>query len=294
MGGTQEIQRILSLPELTIRHTAAPFCEFEAHSHAALSVMLVMAGRMEVHIGEAKYEMSPGQIALTNISQMHSARASNVEFVSAIISPGLLAEVLSASDGDPSFSTVTGSEIRISRSVVSDRSIEDLLRRMAGELLTSKVGRDQMLDSIARQTVIELVRSHIAVRNTPNIELSRAGPVDRRLRRAIEFMHDHYGRDLSVEEIAAAAFLSEFHFARIFKQVTGMTPHSYLASIRLERARKLLLQTESSVSEIALAVGYQSQSHFTRAFKSATGVTPLAYRKSLVDLRVSVSDATGH
>jgi AraC family transcriptional regulator len=141
-----------------------------------------------------------------------------------------------------------------------------------------------MLDALVRQLVIYLLRSHLTVRKSAHIELSRAGPVDRRLRRAIEFMHDNYSSDLGLGEIAAAAYLSEYHFARLFKQITGITPHGYLANLRLERARKLLAETSFPISQIAAMVGYQSQSHFTKIFKSITGITPRAYRDSVKHL----------
>jgi AraC family transcriptional regulator len=64
----------------------------------------------------------------------------------------------------------------------------------------------------------------------------------------------------------------------LFKQITGVTPHVYLANLRLERARKLLVDTQYPVSEIAAMVGYQSQSHFTKIFKSVTGMTPRVFR----------------
>ena len=61
-----------------------------------------------------------------------------------------------------------------------------------------------------RQLVIHLLRTHLTVRKSDLIELSRAGPVDRRLRRALETMHDNYSRGLSLDEIASAAYLSEY------------------------------------------------------------------------------------
>jgi AraC family transcriptional regulator len=95
-------------------------------------------------------------------------------------------------------------------------------------------------------------------------------------------MHAHLERDLSLEEIASAAYLSPFHFARLFKKLAGATPHAYLASLRAARARTLLTETDLSITEIGARVGYMSSSHFARAFRQATGISPSAYRKALV------------
>ena len=64
------------------------------------------------------------------------------------------------------------------------------------------------------------------------LELSRVGLIDRRIRRSVELMHAQLDQDLSLKEIAAASYLSPFHFVRVFKKLTGTTPHAYLAGIR--------------------------------------------------------------
>src|SRR5436853_53777 len=130
------------------------------------------------------------------------------------------------------------------------------------------------------QVVNLSLRPGCPVRKSAQMELSRVRHVDRRLRPALQFMHDNYERELGREEIAATAYLSEYHFARLFKQITGATPHVYLANLRIEKARGLLVETMLPVIEIAAMVGYQSQSHFTKIFKSVTGITPRAYRDS--------------
>jgi AraC family transcriptional regulator len=63
----------------------------------------------------------------------------------------------------------------------------------------------------------------------------------------------------------------------------SVTPHVYLANLRLERARKLLTNTSLPISEISASVGYQSQSHFTKIFKSVTGLPPRLYREAAKD-----------
>ena len=272
---TSEVQRLASRPQFTVRHTVTAGCEFQPHAHSAFTVTVVLAGRMTATIGERAIELSDGDVALTNVSQSHSARALGVEFVSVGISPVLVNELVTEIG-----LMRTSADIVFRSSFITDEALTQLARAMISEMSAEHLGHAAMLDSLVRQVVIHLLRFHLTVRKSDQVELSRAGPVDRRLRRAIEFMHDNFGREIAVEEIACAAYLSEYHFARFFKQISGVTPHVYLANLRLERARKLLAETALPISEIAALVGYQSQSHFTKMFKSVTGVTPRAYREA--------------
>ena len=268
-------QRIIVRPKFTIRHIAAECIEFQQHSHSTFTVTALLAGEMSATIGAEDYRLKTGEVALTSVNQVHAGRADNVELVSAGVSPLLVNELVA----EIGFTRSTG-DIVFRAGVVTDQVIAHWARAMAIELVQEKLGHGAMLESMIRQLAIHLLRTHLTVRKSDLIELSRAGPVDRRLRRAIEFMHDNYSRGLSLEEVASAAYLSEYHFARLFKEIIGVTPHVYLANLRLERARKLLAETELAISEVASRVGYQSQSHFTKVFKSTTGVAPRAYRDS--------------
>jgi AraC family transcriptional regulator len=165
--------------------------------------------------------------------------------------------------------------------MTEDGRLGAVLDSIARELDAGEAGWRDVIRSLIHQLAVYLLREHINVQRSDEIELSRVGMVDRRLRRAIEFMHDHCGRELKLAEIAAAAYLSEFHFARLFKKITGVTPHQYLAGLRVERARRLLAETDRTIVEIAAEVGYGTQSHFTKVFREATGLTPLAFRHSL-------------
>jgi len=270
-----EVQRFVLRPQFTVRHTVTGGCEFESHSHSVFTVTALLAGRMSVTIGEQLFELSSGESALTNVGQSHSANALEVEFVSIGVSPVLMNELV-AEIGLMG----TSADIVFRNSLITDETLTRYALAVVSEMAAEQVGHAAMLDALVRQIVIHLLRCHLTVRKSDQIELSRAGPVDRRLRRAIEFMHDNFEREIAVEEIAAAAYLSEYHFARFFKQISGVTPHTYLANLRLERARRLLAETTLPISEIASMVGYQSQSHFTKMFKSITGVTPRAYREA--------------
>ena len=165
--------------------------------------------------------------------------------------------------------------------VTEDLRLRQTLESILAELETGAAGWREVIRSLVNQLAVYLLREYINVRRSEEMELSRVGLVDRRLRRAIEFMHDNCGRELSLAEIASAAYLSEFHFARLFKKITGFTPHAYLAGLRVERARRLLAESDLSIVEVGAAVGYASQSHFTKVFREATGLTPRAFRQAL-------------
>jgi AraC family transcriptional regulator len=271
-----EVQRFISRPHFTVRHTATEACAFEPHSHSAFTVTAMLSGSFFTSIGDRNFKLSAGETALTNVGQNHSAHGSAIELVSIGVSPALVNELVTEIG-----LTRTTAEIVFRSSVASDQTLTRITRAIATELSDEQFGHIEMLDAQVRQLAIHLLRTHLTVRKSDKIELSRAGPVDRRLRLAIEFMHDNFGRELSLEEIASAAYLSEYHFARLFKRITGITPHLYLANLRLERARKLLAESTLPIIEIASMVGYQSQSHFTKVFKSITGVTPRAYREAV-------------
>ena len=92
-------------------------------------------------------------------------------------------------------------------------------------------------------------------------------------------MQEHYREPVSVDDIAASAALSKYHFSRLFREKTGVSPHEYLSSLRLQHARKLILETSLSVEDIASRCGFSTASHFIRAFKKEMEFTPAAYRK---------------
>ena len=102
------------------------------------------------------------------------------------------------------------------------------------------------------------------------------------LRRVIDHIESLIGKsDLSVEELAATAHLSPYHFSRAFKLATGLPPHRFVLQRRIERARLYLADGEETLAAIAYATGFSSQAHFSSMFQRLTGMTPREYRRSV-------------
>jgi AraC-like DNA-binding protein len=132
-----------------------------------------------------------------------------------------------------------------------------------------------------------LIRAALAtVRTTGKGVMSRAvEESNRRLLRARDAMDRDFAEPLEISTLARIAYVSEAHFIRTFRATFGETPHRYLQRRRVERAMFLLRETDHSVSEICLDVGFTSLETFSRTFTDIVGEPPTTYRWRAADLR---------
>ena len=101
----------------------------------------------------------------------------------------------------------------------------------------------------------------------------------RLVREKIEnYIQGHYAQELSMQGVAQVMNYSETHFCRLFKQCFKVNFSAYLNEFRIEQAKKMLMHTNATAKEIAIACGYQDNSYFIRVFKRFTGMTPVDYR----------------
>jgi AraC-like DNA-binding protein len=101
-----------------------------------------------------------------------------------------------------------------------------------------------------------------------------------RLKRVLQYVDDHMAAKITLQDLATAAGLSRMHFAAQFRVAMRLRPHQYLLKRRIERAQELLKQTEASLVDVALTVGFQTQAHFTTVFKRFAGDTPHQWRRA--------------
>ena len=96
---------------------------------------------------------------------------------------------------------------------------------------------------------------------------------------AKKFIISNYHENISVNDISAAANMSASYFSKLFKKSTGFSPYDYLLTVRLDRAKELLRQTDDSIESVACKTGFNSESNFIYFFKKETGVSTLKFRK---------------
>jgi AraC family transcriptional regulator len=133
------------------------------------------------------------------------------------------------------------------------------------------------LESLARAIAVHLGVS-ACLADAPGAQNGGGGLAPQKLERVCEFIDQHLGEALHVEQLAAVVHLSAFHFTRLFKQSTGWPPHAYITRRRMARARKLLAESRLALVDVAASVGFQTQGHFTEVFRRSTGLTPRRFR----------------
>ena len=106
----------------------------------------------------------------------------------------------------------------------------------------------------------------------------RGGLGAARLRRVVEFIQAGLERDLTLVELAQSVGLSTAHFAVMFRQSTGETPHHFVLRCRMERAKEMLRTEKARILDVAVACGFKTQQHFARVFRQMYGATPREYR----------------
>jgi AraC-like DNA-binding protein len=245
---------------------------------AAYALLTVFSGNLDCFVNERLTQLGESKSLILEPNMSIAAHGKPIEFMFLTLAPALVVESAIAMRLVAPQSTVTFD----TSTIVSDARLNGLFANFVIELMDEKPGKDIVLRAITEQVLVHLLRTYATTRRSDELELSRVGLIDRRIRRSVELMHAQLDQDLSLKALAAASYLSPFHFSRLFKKLTGATPHNYLATIRATRAQLLLAETDMSITEIGTHVGYLSASHFTKAFRLATGTTPREFRKALI------------
>jgi AraC-like DNA-binding protein len=144
------------------------------------------------------------------------------------------------------------------------------LYEIIDEYHSRKFGYQDMLASLLQKMIILFLRS------IENQKSDAAPSIPQAIKNHIE---THYTEDLTLSDLANVVYVSPYYLAHIFKEEVGIPPIQYLILRRVEEAKKLLVQTDLSVIEIASLVGYENANYFNLIFKKMAGVAPGKYRK---------------
>lgn len=160
------------------------------------------------------------------------------------------------------------------RENIRDPRIQHLMLALLEELRDGRPG-----DSLYAVSLVTAISIHLARHYSIRLALPSQSVMPRaRLNRVLAIIEERADENLRLAELAETAGMSMYHFAKLFKQTTGKSPHQYALARRMEKAKQLLLEEDTSVLEISVRTGFIDQRHFTKVFRRFTGFTPTAYR----------------
>jgi len=157
-----------------------------------------------------------------------------------------------------------------------DQRLTHFLQLIHHELVSEGKGSQLYVEGIAQSLAVHLIRNYASGESEEGRQAALPGY---KLRRAMAHLEEHLGEPFNLAQLAATAGMSEFHFSRLFKKATGVSPSRHLIRQRIARAQQLLQETDLSIIRVGIAVGYSSPSHFAQVFKRETGLLPSQYRK---------------
>ena len=273
-----QLNRFFVSPDFSVYYRRAKQLLWQNQATSGYSLLATLSGQVDYSVDGKPAVLASSESVVLEPNTNITAKSRQVELLFLTFSASLVIQHATTMRLIPPKSIVTFT----TEHVRGDQRLDALLAEFVSELSGEEPGKEIVMHALVEQALVHLLRNYSTPRLSEELELSRVGLVDRRIRRSVELMHTQLDQDLTLKALAAASYLSPFHFARLFKKLTGSSPHNYLAGIRASRAQLLLAETDLSVTEIGARVGYLSGSHFTKAFRIATGSTPREFRQSLV------------
>lgn len=235
---------------------------FEPHTHEAYGLGAIESGVERFRYRGTEHLAPSGSVVLMNPDELHTGRAetdTGWRYRMVYIDPGVVARVTGESNWW--FDTAVGHDSAGSQRVTA---LLDILWQ----------AREPLAFDSALHTLLGEFRRHAQVpRAAPNEGALRFSPV-------IDYLRAHLSRRLTLDELAAVAGLSPFHFLRRFQAQHHATPQQMLMALRLFEAKRLLA-AGIEPAQVALAAGLTDQAHLTRAFSRRYGVTPARYQKQV-------------
>jgi AraC family transcriptional regulator len=163
---------------------------------------------------------------------------------------------------------------------VRDRHIEFLVRAMLDDVKSGSPAGTLYGESLGSALAIYLLQRYGSSPSNP--VTYRSGMAPARLRRIIDYIEANLDENaLQLSQLAEVAGVSLYHFAKLFKQSTGESPHQFVIRRRIERAKNLLRNPSTSVLEASVRTGFADQRHFAKVFRRLVGTNPSSYRLAI-------------
>jgi AraC-like DNA-binding protein len=254
-----------------------------------LSLKSFYGGQAVYNVGRGGFRLDESAYLVLNHGQKYAITIESdtpVESFCLFFAPGLAEEVYRSLSVAPSYllaepaPPLTDPLTFFERTYSHDELLSPLLNQLRQlQLPTEPLWLAEQVHLIMQQLLQLHFNVYREVETLPAARAATREELYRRLYLAKEYMAATFEQSLLLEDIAAVAGLSPNHLLRSFKQLFQQTPYQYLLTRRLEQAQTLLAQTDQSITDICMAVGFESTGAFSWRFRRRLGLSPTEYRR---------------
>ncbi|CAM2759859.1 AraC family transcriptional regulator [Erysipelothrix tonsillarum] len=244
--------------------------EILPHWHANIELLYIVSGKAIVYIDDQTIIAKRGEIVIINSNSIHSIESQTDEVIYfCLIMDSNFCRSLNFDTINCRFHNLT-----------SDPEMRNIFQIIANECDQAKPYYQKAVRALCNTMLILLYRNQL-IEATPGASLKTERMAI--IKQSIEYIHHHFNRDLSLDEISQEVGISKYYFCRIFKDITGITVNNYIFQVRCNHAHQLLSESDLSIAECSEVCGFNSTAYFTKCFKSVFGFPPSQIRKKHQD-----------
>ena len=285
MQYTQHYDRIpfedTTLPiRINFDSTVKPEDDQDLTWHEQMELLYLRAGEASVYCGSRLVEAKAGDVILINPYEVHQVMYTG----SVVLFDCLMIDVSLYRNGDRDESEsrlldyMVCNRLGFNNRIAEDAELNWHIESICREMKDRQPMYEMAVRSHAFGMLVCLLRRHIRS-DRSLLEFTQNMERYDRIRPAVQLMSQRMGERITLTDMAVACHMSDAHFCRLFRQITGVTPVRYLLDLRLQEAATMLRRTEKTVTQVACEVGFDDSGYFSKKFREQFGMTPSKAKK---------------
>ena len=253
------------------------------HWHEELELAYVENGRLIVSVNDQQYILNTGEGIFINSGVLHSfAETQNVKCIfpnilfRASLIYGTQTSIYWMKYMRSLIEDVNRSHILFNRDIPWKKEVLDLIKRAYELYISKKPGYELRI----RNDLSEILCMILENSPSPTLGLLSCNYTEvNRLRKMLDYIHNHFTEPIQIQQIADTASVSKRECLRCFNHIVGTSPKQYVIDLRIRKAKQLLAESTLSLAQICENCGFHDQSYFTKIFREETGYSPGKWRK---------------
>jgi AraC-like DNA-binding protein len=267
---------------------------FREHWHEQLQFFFFTSGKAVIRLNGEIVSVSKGNFIAVNPFDLHSGEniSGKLSFVTVCINPEFLASSSIDRCQSEYIAPLSDNRIILKHGTINDLTIINAMKLIITEYFSAQPGYELLIKGLIFQVLSLLVRNHSIIKLNKSM-VGRRKRTFEQFKIISDYLKTHINDHVTLDDMAEKVHLSRFHFSRMFKSITGVSPLEYLNRLRIDKAASLLRASDTDITGIAMVSGFDDPNYFCRQFRRIKGCTPSAYRQKAADVEKECSPKSG-